>query len=53
MVSALAFRLSGLGFKPWPGALTVLCSWARHFTVTVPLTIAAWVIGKVDNAPNG
>ena len=24
------------GFKPWPG--TLLCSWARHFTLTVPLS---------------
>jgi len=24
------------GFKPWPGAL--LCTWARHLTLTVPLS---------------
>ena len=25
-------------FKPWSETLTVLCSWARHFTLTVPLS---------------
>ena len=35
MVSALDSRLSGLGSSP--GWITVLCSWARHFTLMVPL----------------
>ena len=29
---------------------SVLCSWARHFTLTVPLSIQARVVRKVDNA---
>jgi len=33
MVSAL---VSESGFEPWPGDI-VLCSWARHLTLTVPL----------------
>ena len=47
-VRVLAFGLSGL-----VQALArdiVLCSWARHLTVTVPLSIQASVIGKVNNA---
>ena len=27
-----------------------LCSWARHFTLTVPLSTQAQVVRKVDNA---
>ena len=39
MVSMLVSELSGLGWSPWLGALlSVLCSWARHFTLTVPLS---------------
>ena len=26
------------GFEPWPGTLSV-CSWARYFTLTVPLSL--------------
>ena len=31
------------GFQPWPGEI-VFCSWARHFTLTVPLTtqVSKW-----------
>jgi len=36
MVSALVSGLSSLGFEPWPGDI-VLCTWARHFTPTVPV----------------
>ena len=36
MVSALNSRLSGLGASPGRG--TALCSWARHFTLIVPLS---------------
>ena len=35
MVSAIVPGSSGSGFGPWPGDI-VLCSWARHFTLTVP-----------------
>ena len=36
MVSALDSGLRGPGSSP--GRVTVLCSWARHFTLTVPLS---------------
>ena len=36
MVSALDTGLTGLGSRP--GRVIVLCSWARHFTLTVPLS---------------
>ena len=36
MVSALVHGLSGPGSSP--GRDTALCSWARHFTLTVPLS---------------
>ena len=31
------------GFKPWPG--TLCCVWARHFTLTMPLStqVYKWV----------
>ena len=35
MVSVLDSKLSGLGLNP--GRSTVLCSWARHFTLIVHL----------------
>ena len=28
----------GSGLEPWPCWITVLCSWARQFTLTVPLS---------------
>ena len=34
------------GLEPWPGTLQLLlCSWARHFTLTVPLStqVYKWV----------
>ncbi len=44
MVSALASRSNGLGSSP-ARADIVLCSWARHFTLTVPLPtqVYKWV----------
>ena len=47
MVSALDFRLSGLGSGP--GWETALCSWARHFTLTVPLStqVYKWVMANL------
>ena len=43
MVSALDSGASGLGSSP--GRDIVLCSWARHFTLTVPLStqVYKWV----------
>ena len=40
MVSALDSRLNGLGLRPGQG--TVLCSWARHFTLIVFLSIQVY-----------
>ena len=39
MVSALDFGSRGPGSSP--GRVIVLCSWARHFTLTMPLS--KWV----------
>ena len=43
MVSALESGANGMGSSPGRG--TVLCSWARHFTPIVPLSIQVhkWV----------
>ena len=43
MVSALDSGLGGPGSSPGQG--TALCSWARHFTLTVPLStqVYKWV----------
>ena len=41
MVSVLDFGSSGPGSSPGRG--TALCSWARHFTLTVPLYAHKWV----------
>ena len=45
MVSALDLGASGLGSSPGWGHCVVLCSWARHFTLTVPLStqVYKWV----------
>ena len=40
MLSVLYSGSSGTGSGP-TGDI-VLCSWARHFTLTVPLTVASW-----------
>ena len=52
MVSALDFRLRGLGSSP--GQVIVLCSWARHFTLTVPLSAqeCKWVLAKLSGIPD-
>ena len=36
MVSVLDSGSTGLGLSP--GRVIMLCSWARHFTLTVPLS---------------
>ena len=43
MVSALDTGMSGLGSSP--AMEIVLCSWARHFTLRVPLStqVCKWV----------
>ncbi len=43
MVSAIGSESNGPGSRPGRGA--VLCSWARHFTLTVPLStqVYNWV----------
>ncbi len=43
MVSALDSESNGPGSRPGRGA--ALCSWARHFTLTVPLStrVYKWV----------
>ena len=45
MVSALDSGVSGPGSSLGQGQ-TVLCSWARHFTLTVPLStlVYKWVL---------
>ena len=45
MVSALDSGSNGPGSSP--GRVIVLCSWARHFTLTVPLStqVYKWVPG--------
>ena len=30
------------GVEPWLGTLRALCSWARHLTLTVPLSIQVY-----------
>ncbi len=47
MVSVLNSGSSGLGSSPDRG--TVLCSWARHFTLTVPLStqVCQWVMANL------
>ena len=45
MVSALNFGLSGPGSIPGQGTAS-MCSWARHFTLIVPLStqVYKWVL---------
>ena len=45
MVSAFAFGSSGPGSSTGRGHNVVLCPWARHFTLTVPLStqVYKWV----------
>ena len=46
MVSALDSGASGPGSSP--GSDIVLCSWAKHFTLTVPLStqVYKWVLAN-------
>ena len=46
MVSALDSRSSGLGLSSGQGI--VLCSWARHFTLIVPLSIQVYKLLLVN-----
>ena len=48
MISALVSGLDGLGLRPGCCVL-VLCSWARHFTLTVPLStqVYKWILANV------
>ncbi len=45
MVSALDSESNGPGSRPGGGA--ALCSWARHFTLTVPLSIQVYKLLKM------
>ena len=47
MVSALDSGLGGPGSSPGQG--TALCSWARHFTLIVPLStqVYKWVLASL------
>ena len=45
MVSALDSVTSGLGSVALAGGDIVLCSWARHFTLTVPLSAPRGIYG--------
>jgi len=51
MDSALVSGLSGLGSSPGRGTLCtcMLCSWARHFILTVPLStqVYKWVMANL------
>ena len=48
MVSALDSRASGPGSSPCQARGIVLCSWARHFTLIVPLStqVYKWVLAN-------
>ena len=48
MVSALDSGSGGPGLSPGRG--TALCSWARYFTLIVPLSTQGSVVQRVDNA---
>ena len=48
MVSALESGLGGLGSSPGQGI--ALCSWARHFTLTVPLFNQVYKSLKIDQS---
>ena len=51
MVSALDSGASGLGSSPGRGH--VLCSWARHFTLTVPLSTQVYKWVPANLMPGG
>ncbi len=57
MVIALDSESNGPG--SWPGRGAALCSWAKHFTLTVPLStqVHKWVpanllLGGSSNTPS-
>ena len=52
MVSALDSGSGGLGSSPGRG--TALCSWARYFTLIVPLStqVYKWVLAKLTAGGN-
>ena len=51
MVSVLDSGSKGI-FKSWPGNI-VLCSWARHFTLTVtPSSQGYKLVGKLSGKPD-
>ena len=51
VVSTLDFGSRGSGLSP--GRVIVLCSWAKHFTLTVPLSTQEykWVPAKYGRFP--
>ena len=52
VVSGLGSGLRGLGSSP--GQVTVICSWARHFTLTVPFSTQEYKLsGKPDEMLGG
>ena len=53
MVSVLDSRLEGLGSSP--GRVIALCSWARHFTLTVALStqVYKWVQANLMRGAGG
>ena len=53
MVNALDYGSKGPGSSP--GRVIALCSWARHLTLTVPLSTQEykWVPGKPDEMLGG
>ena len=51
MVSALDSGSNGLGLSPGRG--TALCSWARHFTLIVPLSTQVYKMGTGEFTAGG
>ncbi len=51
MVSALDSESNGPGSRPGRGA--ALCSWARHFTLTVPLSTQVYKWVPANLLPGG
>ena len=50
MVSELDSGSRGLGLSP--GQVIVLCSWARHYTLTVPLSTQVRSASKLSGKPD-
>ena len=53
MVSALDSGASGPGSSPGQGHCVVLCCWARHFTLTVPLSTQVYKWVPANLMPGG